>query len=614
MSSRLVDGVEEQVALLPEDIVKPSPETVTKLVKRLRALTLTLLPLEVDVDALTEPASYIITREVINAYSKAAGDFSAVLPYALLLARQSFIWDAGVNTADYEENIARAKACEVIARRLVHAVPQEQIHAIISTRYSYIEPDGDESIKSSALETAIDHDCTYFLASSEAQHVVNKLWRGDWVQKSNGRHSDISFVPYRALQDASSLGRLDASRLSVPRYQNWFRICVWFFYLFVYSQTVQEPLEQALDPHHSFSAWEVILYGMAFAFGLEDIQRIYKTLRYMTYRAFTFWNFVSVITTALLLTAFSFRLQGLITPEEDDSNGFKLISFQVLACVSPLIWMRLITVVDGFKYIGTMQICVSRMLQESTIFFILLSIIGIGFLQGMYALDAADGNTEHGILVIHTLIQALLNAPDFSKPATTFALVMFYLWNVATAIILLNILISLFSSAYTDVTDAAEEEFLTYFAGKTIAMIRAPDNYVYPAPFNLIELVIAPLEYVISAKAYARINRAIMTVIFFVPIVIIALFESYLDVTTNKFMRSMFQAAEEGEEEDPINRDPQVDEDGKTICKVQFEELTRAFPDLSQTREAPIMAEVQRLKQQMERLMKKLDELPGRAQ
>lgn len=31
--------------------------------------------------------------------------------------------------------------------------------------------------------------------------------------------------------------------------------------------------------------------------------------------------------------------------------------------------IEIITVLDGFKYIGTMQICVSRMMQESAIFF-----------------------------------------------------------------------------------------------------------------------------------------------------------------------------------------------------------------------------------------------------
>jgi hypothetical protein len=45
------------------------------------------------------------------------------------------------------------------------------------------------------------------------------------------------------------------------------------------------------------------------------------------------------------------------------------------------------------------------------------------------------------------------------------------------------------------VTDHAEAEFLAFFAHKTVDMIRAPDNFVYPAPFNLIEtFLIIPWE------------------------------------------------------------------------------------------------------------------------
>lgn len=47
------------------------------------------------------------------------------------------------------------------------------------------------------------------------------------------------------------------------------------------------------------------------------------------------------------------------------------------------------------------------------------------------------------------------------------------------------------------VVEDAAAEYLTYFAGKVGGMIRAPDEYVYPAPFNIIEiLLIAPLEWV----------------------------------------------------------------------------------------------------------------------
>lgn len=48
------------------------------------------------------------------------------------------------------------------------------------------------------------------------------------------------------------------------------------------------------------------------------------------------------------------------------------------------------------------------------------------------------------------------------------------------------------------VVEDAAAEYLAYFADKTIGMIRAPDEFTYPAPFNLIELVlIAPFEYVL---------------------------------------------------------------------------------------------------------------------
>lgn len=59
-----------------------------------------------------------------------------------------------------------------------------------------------------------------------------------------------------------------------------------------------------------------------------------------------------------------------------------------------------------------MQICITRMFQESTIFFLvsdrvlcsllcphifrqLLTILLAGFVQAMYALDAADGNADN---------------------------------------------------------------------------------------------------------------------------------------------------------------------------------------------------------------------------
>lgn len=57
------------------------------------------------------------------------------------------------------------------------------------------------------------------------------------------------------------------SNVPIFRYQNWLRMLIWLFFLFVYSQSVQQPIELQKDPH--FDAWEIILYMMGLAYTIE---------------------------------------------------------------------------------------------------------------------------------------------------------------------------------------------------------------------------------------------------------------------------------------------------------------------------------------------------------
>ena len=96
-----------------------------ELVKRIRALTLAFLPVEVDTESINNPTSRVITPQVIATYIAAAGDFveavclnahlgkydiihdTPQLPYCLLRARAEFMWDANHDVADYGENHGR---------------------------------------------------------------------------------------------------------------------------------------------------------------------------------------------------------------------------------------------------------------------------------------------------------------------------------------------------------------------------------------------------------------------------------------------------------------------------------------------------------------------------
>ena len=65
--------------------------------------------------------------------------------------------------------------------------------------------------------------------------------------------------------------------------------------------------------------------------------KFYTLLRFVTWRAFSFWNFTAFVTDGLLFTAFLLRLIGL-EESGDQAAQMRLRSFQVLSFVAPLIW------------------------------------------------------------------------------------------------------------------------------------------------------------------------------------------------------------------------------------------------------------------------------------
>jgi hypothetical protein len=56
-------------------------DTATKIVRRIRALVTRLLPVQVEIDSISDATSSIITPKVIEAFSKCGGDFAEAVPF-----------------------------------------------------------------------------------------------------------------------------------------------------------------------------------------------------------------------------------------------------------------------------------------------------------------------------------------------------------------------------------------------------------------------------------------------------------------------------------------------------------------------------------------------------
>ncbi|BGP41086.1 Calcium channel yvc1 [Rhodotorula kratochvilovae] len=594
------------------------PKTVSRIVTRIEALTLELLPIQVDLGEIMSPTSSIITKDVIEAFGSIAGDFHACLPFALLEARRYFARQQRLNPSDSDENAGRKLACEAIARKLVARTPIAEQYSLLSKRFTVIESDGDESMPLSALESAVDQHATFFLSSNEAQRCVFALWKGLLVQKQMD-DGNIEYQLYKAGADQQGfLAHFETSRIAVPRYQFFLRVFFWIIFVVSYTIAIQ-------TPERGFGIEDGVLYIQLLGYLLEDLVKIYKI---GWWACVSFWQVINFAIYSLAAVAFVYRCFDLGTLDETKQAHYRMLSFQFLSVAAPLVWTKLLTVFDPLHFFGVMLYVVWRMLKESAVFCALLAIFAIGFGQALTGLDVADERRESTKSVINSLLQAFLGSPNFEMydkgekvgdSSYPFGLIVYYLWSVMTLVILLNVLVALFSSSYQECVDESEPTFLAFFAGKTVSSIRAPDSYPYPAPFNLVELFIIPLEFVVSRETYARINRVLMGTLFFFPLWCISLFETRISPLRQSDLEDLlrepddFQSPEEDPEpyrnaegdDDPDNGEPE----GMKICRVSFKELKERMPNLERSVEGQILYEVLELKSQLTALRAELAEL-----
>ena len=139
------------------------------------------------------------------------------------------------------------------------------------------------------------------------------------------------------------------------------------------------------------------------------------------------------------------------------------------------------------------------------------------------------------------MANAVMQSPDFEgfdNFAPPFGIILYYIFTFLIMVVLLNILIALYNSAYEDITDNAIDEYMALFAQKTMQFVRAPDENVFIAPLNLIEIfcLIIPFEWWMPRNMYAKLNDYVMAVIYSPLLVVAAYFEtrSAKAVTSNR--------------------------------------------------------------------------------
>jgi hypothetical protein len=500
--------------------IPPSPRQILRICLNLKHLIDNVIPIQFDQSVVLSPDSKILTSSVVQLALEAAGGqgngeprsssykYRAVLIFALLKVT-GWYWELSVTELhDSELYYLRASAAQQIAKMIIESQEDDKyLFVQMLCRRYVVNLNSEDSDSANALELAVDMHSTIVIGSSGYQRCLKWLWRGWIIQSAN---DPSSYVMYRQVGKPTLKAHFDPDRIKTPMYQNALEIGFSFLYLILYTFIVNKDDTGPVG----VDAFEYLFYLSTFAYIHDEVTKFY----HVGWNYLSFWSILNECLYSLVTASFILRMLSISKNWDSPAAiAFDQASFRVLSLAAPLMYGRLLLYLDAERFVGAMIVVVKVMMKESLIFFALLTVVILGFLQGLLGLDSADGKRDATIIIMKTLAQTILGGGDFStfeKFSPPYAGILFYFYSFLVTVILLNILIALYSSAYQKIYDNATDEYMALVAAKTLRYIRAPDACVFVPPLNLIEIILSPLAMFLSGRNFHQLLYKVMLVIY----------------------------------------------------------------------------------------------------
>ncbi|ORX89948.1 hypothetical protein K493DRAFT_288651 [Basidiobolus meristosporus CBS 931.73] len=517
-------------AFLSENDAQGQAKRVRKTITGLFSLINCVLPSLVEPEDITRCDSTIITKDTVQyalQLARLAGgqNGEVVEPYHVIYCAlrcvAAYQHEAEKDASWTSLMQQRALAAQVLAKNLLHSF-QNRLTLNFNVLLQKYHAEGEEvSSASCVIEIAIEIHATMFLSDYEVQKCINTIWEGGILQNEDS-NGNTYFVAYEQSTSGSIWQYFNPERLQVPKYQDALRIVYFLGFLALYTYVVNnrttrpEPLE-----------WMMYTFVMGYIF--EEIRLIYEGGVFYLY---SIWHWINIGMYLVFFVSFAFRILALTVHHAHKKDAYNDIAYDLLSIMAIFLWVKTVSLLDGFKFIGNMIIILQAMIKDSFMFFSLLPWGFIGFLQSFYALGGGnDKDDELGLLSTFSLLsRAFLADANFAQAEeyhNVYGAFLFGLYLFFTVVLLLNILVALFNSSYSRITEQSESEYLALFTFKVFSYLKSPDQFPFPAPLNLIEvLFIIPTSLVMSEKGYARLNHAVLSVLLWAPLMLIAWHES----------------------------------------------------------------------------------------
>ncbi|KAA6407757.1 MAG: integral membrane channel [Lasallia pustulata] len=343
----------------------------------------------------------------------------------------------------------------------------------------------------------------------------------DRLQPAKQRdHSELATITVRrsvTLYDPHDASLFKLSRLRVPRYRQFLSTCSLAVLLGLYLAVL---LQRSLH----ISTLEVLFWFWSAGFMLDEIVG-FNEQGFSLY-IMSFWNMFDLGILLLLMCYYGMRLYGILMPDVRKHHVAGM-AYDVLAANAVLLFPRLFSVLDHYRYFSQLLIAFRMMALDLIAVFVLILISCSGFFVAFTLSFGDDDDDTAG--VAYALFQMLMG---FSPAAWAYwdkfnplGRVVLTLFLFITHFLIITILITVLTNSFMAVVQNANEEHQFVFAVNAISMVKSDALFSYIAPTNIIAWLLAPLRYILPFRQFVRVNRTVIKITHFPVLFLIYLYE-----------------------------------------------------------------------------------------
>jgi len=323
------------------------------------------------------------------------------------------------------------------------------------------------------------------------------------------RHQQPPLLTRRTvtLYDPRDASLFKLSRLRVPRYRQFFSTCSLAILLGLFVAVLGERSVE-------ITPLEIVFWFWSAGFMLDEVVG-FNEQGFSLY-LMSFWNIFDLGILLLLAIYYSMRLCGLflLGVGREDWNS---MAYDVLAANAILLFPRLFSVLDHYRYFSQLLIAFRLMAIDLVAVFVLILIACSGF---FVAFTMSFGRNDYDAAgVAYKIFQILMGFTPAAWEAwetyNTLGKAILVLFLFICHFLVVTILITVLTNSFMAIVSNANEEHQFVFAVNTISMVKNDALFSYVAPTNILAWLLTPLRFCLPFRTFIKLNRTVIKVTHF---------------------------------------------------------------------------------------------------